>query len=77
MVDFNDDEEQMIPLAEAARQRGISLQTLHGAMRWGNLPAEKRGRDWFVKLSDLDAALAAGKIRPGQTGRPRKKPPTE
>lgn len=64
----------MIPLVEAARQRNISEATLHSAIRLGNLPAEKIGRDVFVKLSDIDAALATGKLNPGKRGRPPKQP---
>ncbi len=51
---------------EVAERLGVTVPRVHALIRAGRLPAEKRGRDVFVKESDLQ--LVANR----KTGRPRK-----
>jgi excisionase family DNA binding protein len=44
----------MIPLAEAARQLGVSPTTLRVQIRNGRLAATKTGRDWFVEPEEIE-----------------------
>jgi excisionase family DNA binding protein len=52
---------------EAAERLKISVRQVQTLIQQNRLPAEKRGRDWFVKESDLDLV----RERP-KTGRPPK-----
>jgi excisionase family DNA binding protein len=38
---------------EAAERLGVTVPRVHALIRTGRLPAEKRGRDVFIKESDL------------------------
>lgn len=44
-----------LKLDEAAELAGLSANYLRGAIRGGQLKAEKRGRGWNIKRADLDA----------------------
>ena len=55
---------------EVAERLGVSLPRVHALIRDGRLPAEKMGRDYFIKESDL--ALVADR----KTGRPPKSAPS-
>ncbi|MDQ3011325.1 MAG: helix-turn-helix domain-containing protein [Acidobacteriota bacterium] len=59
---------------EAAEQLEISPQQLRLLIRKGRLPAEKQGRDWFIKISDLRLVKVRPKGRPAGTkdSKPRK-----
>lgn len=52
---------------EVAETLNISVRQVQTLIQLNRLPAEKRGRDWFVKESDLDLV----RERP-KTGRPPK-----
>lgn len=52
---------------EVAERLGISVRQVQTLIQRKRLPAEKRGRDWFVNESDL----ALVRERP-KTGRPPK-----
>ena len=52
---------------EVADRLKISVRQVQTLIQRKRLPAQKRGRDWFVAESDLDAV----KVRP-KTGRPPK-----
>ena len=38
---------------EAAERLGVTVPRVHALIRAGRLPAEKRGRDMFIKEADL------------------------
>lgn len=52
---------------EAAEKLGVSVRQIQTLISQKRLPAEKRGRDWFIKEKDLELV----KHRP-ITGRPKK-----
>jgi excisionase family DNA binding protein len=51
---------------EVADRLGVTLPRVHALIRDGRLPAEKMGRDYFIKEADL--ALVANR----KAGRPPK-----
>jgi len=57
---------------EAAERLNISMRQVQTLIQQSRLPAEKRGRDWFIKESDL----ALVRERP-KTGRPPKAKPAQ
>lgn len=60
----------MITTQEAAARLGISSRRVRALIDAGRLPAEKIGRDWLIKVSDL--ALLAERKAGYPKGRPRK-----
>lgn len=54
---------------EVAERLGVTVPRVHALIRTGRLPAEKRGRDVFINVSDL--ALVADR----KVGRPPKAKP--
>lgn len=54
---------------EVAERLGVTLPRVHALIRGGRLPAEKMGRDYFIKESDL--VLVADR----KPGRPPKSSP--
>lgn len=52
---------------EVAEKLKISVRQVQTLIKQGRLPAEKRGRDWFIKDTNLELV----KERP-RTGRPPK-----
>jgi excisionase family DNA binding protein len=54
---------------EVAEKLGISVRQVQTLIGLGRLPAEKRGRDWFVLETHLDLVKERKK-----TGRPKKQP---
>jgi excisionase family DNA binding protein len=57
---------------EVAERLGVTLPRVHALIKDGRLPAEKMGRDYFIKESDLVlvADRKAGrppKAKPGQS----------
>lgn len=47
----------LLTLVEAAKIAGLSPTTLRVQVRNGRLPAEKRGRDWWVTRGALTAYI--------------------
>ena len=43
----------LLTTKEVAERLGVSLPRVHSFIKDGRLPAEKRGRDYFIKESDL------------------------
>lgn len=39
---------------EAAEKLGVSIRRIQFLIQLGQLPAEKRGRDWWIEESDLE-----------------------
>jgi excisionase family DNA binding protein len=60
-------ENEMISTNEAAKELGISNIRVRVLIRDGRLPAQKIGRDWIIRRSDLDL------VRVRKPGRPPKK----
>lgn len=56
----------LLTTREAAQILGISVPRVHALIRGKRLPAQKHGRDYFIKKSDLK--LVANR----KPGRPRK-----
>ncbi len=62
---------------EVAERLGVTLPRVHALIKDGRLPAEKMGRDYFIKESDLVlvADRKAGrppKPKPGQSNGKKK-----
>jgi excisionase family DNA binding protein len=51
---------------EVAEKLGVTLSRVHALIRGGRLPAEKMGRDYFIKEEDLDL------VKNRKAGRPPK-----
>ena len=60
-----EDREAELPLAEAARVRGLSRFTLASAARTGRLEARPMGSQWVTTLAAVDAWLKGARHRPG------------
>lgn len=65
--------EDYVLIPVAAKELGVSRQTLWRHVDAGRLPAERIGRDFVIKRSDLDAFKANRK----PAGRPRKQRPAD
>lgn len=65
---------KLLTSIEAAEQLGISRRQVRTLIERGQLPAEKQGRDWFIKLSDLRLVKVRPKGRPkgAKDSKPRK-----
>ncbi len=57
---------KLLGTKEAAERLAVSQQRIQALIRNLQLPAEKVGRDWLIKESDLDL------VRNRQPGRPKK-----
>jgi hypothetical protein len=66
-----EDREEELPLAEAARVRGLSRFTLASAARTGRLKARPMGSQWVTTLAAVDAWLKEARHRPGPAPKPR------
>jgi excisionase family DNA binding protein len=83
-VELPRDPNEEIPLSEASRLSGYSVDTLRRWIREKELPARKGAKEWRVRRADLAAAIGASsgpasvvdiredvrKIRAGGRGRP-------
>lgn len=49
--------------AEAAQIKGVSRVAVYKAIREGRLPAQRHGRIWFIRRTDLDQWQPVGKRR--------------
>ncbi len=52
---------------EVAERLGVTVPRVHALIRTGRLPAEKRGRDVFIKESDLKLVQDRKAGRPPDT----------
>jgi excisionase family DNA binding protein len=43
----------MLTTKEAGDKLGVTVQRVHALIKIGRLPAQKMGRDYFIKESDL------------------------
>ncbi|HML21872.1 MAG TPA: helix-turn-helix domain-containing protein [Aggregatilinea sp.] len=59
----------MLTTKQAAEELGITLRAVQQAITRGTLKAEKMGRDWFIRKSEIEAYRAASL---GKRGRPAK-----
>ena len=57
---------KLIGTKEASERLAVSQQRIQALIKNGQLPAEKVGRDWLIKESDLEL------VRERKTGRPKK-----
>ena len=62
-------EDKLLTIQEAAEKLGKDVTVVRRWARTGELPAEKVGRDWVIRESDLEAKRA---ILTAKRGRPRK-----
>ena len=67
----HESEDEELPLAEAARIRGLSRFTLASAARTGRLRARPMGSQWITTLASVDAWLKEARHRPGPAPKPR------
>lgn len=58
-------ENELLTLAEAAKEIGISQPTLSRAARLGTLKAIKKGKTWLVTRASLEAWIVHAKHKPG------------
>jgi hypothetical protein len=66
-----EDREEELPLAEAARIRGLSRFTLASAARTGRLRARPMGSQWVTTLASVDVWLKEARHRPGPAPKAR------
>ena len=66
---------KLLSTTEAAEQLGISRRQVRTLIERGKLSAEKVGRDWFIKASDLRLVKHRPKGRPegAKDSKPRKR----
>ena len=66
---------KMLTTKEAGERLGVTVQRIHALIRDGRLPAEKFGRDYLIKESDLKLVADRKPGRPPkQTTKQEKKP---
>lgn len=66
---------KLLTTIEAAEQLGISRRQVRTLIERGQLPAQKVGRDWFIKQGDLRLVKHRPKGRPEgvKDSKPRKR----
>ena len=64
----NEETGRLLTTIEAAQEIDRSPQQISLLIRQGKLPAQRRGRDWLIKESDLRLILNIPKDRPVGTG---------
>ena len=65
---------KMLTTKEAGERLGVTVQRIHALIRDNRLPAEKFGRDYLIKESDLKLVADRKPGRPPkQTGKQEKK----
>ncbi len=57
---------KLLGTKEASERLAVSQQRIQALIKNGQLPAEKVGRDWLIKESDLEL------VQNRQAGRPKK-----
>ena len=55
---------KLITTKEAAKELGVTMRRVQALIKAGKLPAQKMGRDWIIRMADLD------KVRVRKPGRP-------
>ena len=50
---------ELVSLPQIARLRGVELSTVHRRVRRGRLPAQRIGRQYFVRSTDLESLWPA------------------
>lgn len=65
---------KLLSTDEAAAHLGVSRRQVQTLIKQGKLPAEKQGRDWFIRASDLRLVKERPKGRPAgaKDSKPRK-----
>ena len=56
---------KLLTTKEVAERLGVTVQRVHALLRTGRLPAEKMGRDYFIREDDLKL------VQNRRPGRPR------
>jgi excisionase family DNA binding protein len=62
--------QELLTLAEAAAYLRVHRRTMSRLLRQGVVPGIKIGRQWRIRIADLDVALAAGTTRESSGGPP-------
>ena len=66
----NSRDSDLLTLAEAAAYLRVHRRTMGRLLRQGVVPGTKIGRQWRVRVADLDAVLAGGTVgEPHANGR--------
>ncbi len=60
-------EHQLLTVEEAAAHLRLNPQTVYRLLRAGKLPGVKVGRQWRVRLVDLEAHLTAPSPKPSHS----------
>jgi excisionase family DNA binding protein len=58
---------KLITTKEAAKELGVTVRRVQALIKAGRLRAKKMGRDWIIRMADLD------KVRVRKPGRSPKK----
>jgi excisionase family DNA binding protein len=61
----------LLTTSEVAERLGVTVPRVHALIRVGRLPAEKMGRDYFIKEADLKL------VENRKPGRPPKAKPAQ
>lgn len=64
---------KMMSTKEVAEHLGVTLPRVHALIKAGRLPAEKMGRDYFIKDSDLKLVEDRKPGRPPKPSVPKKR----
>jgi len=59
---------QLLTVEEAAAHLRLNPQTVYRLLRAGKLPGVKVGRQWRVRLVDLEAHLTSPPVNPAREG---------
>ncbi len=65
MTQAHDCLKEVLPIATASALYGPAVPTLYLALKEGRLRGLKRGGVWMTTRTDMEDALAAGRLRPG------------
>jgi excisionase family DNA binding protein len=66
-------EPEFITLAEVQRRTSFSYDYVYDAVRRGDLPATKKGRDWRVALKDMRTWMERDRVGSNAPARPELK----
>lgn len=66
-------EDRLILLSVAADELEIGHERLRQLAKAGDIPAERRGKFWFLRESELARLKERGRLNPGP--KPRTRPP--
>jgi excisionase family DNA binding protein len=64
---------KLLTTKDAADRLGVTVQRIHQLIKQGRLPAEKMGRDYFIKESDLKLVEERKPGRPSKQASTKKK----